>query len=162
MRYVKRPVTVTCCTDSHYYYWPEFCCKGSLRPDLHFWPTMTHTTSLSRATWLTKEAQASSCGPTAWRIYWFPLVKVSLGTGMKHLLQIPEGEERRGCDSSEHNREGERSWAGIESGSLGLIKYWSWKIIEGREQLFQSTLFPNEETEAKEKQKWWSFSTSNR
>ena len=94
MRYVKRPATVTCCTDSHYYYWPEFCCKGSLRPDLHFWPTMTHTTSLSRATWLTKEAQASSCGPTAWRIYWFPLVKVSLGRGMKHLLQIPEGERR--------------------------------------------------------------------
>ena len=71
-------------------------------------------------------------------------------------------EERRGCDSSEHNREGARSWAGIESGSLGLIKYWSWKIIEGREQLFQSTLFPNEETEAKERQKWWSFSTNNR
>ena len=72
---------------------------------------------------------------------------------MKHYCRFPRESKGGGCDSSEHNPERVRSWAGIESGSLGLIKYWSWKIIEGTEQLFQSPLFPNEETEVKERQK---------
>lgn len=78
---------------------------------------MTHITSLTRATWLTKQAQASSCGPTTWTIYWFPFVKVSVGAGAEHYCRFPR--EKKG-----------RAWCGC-GGPLGLGP-WEWWHIWAR------------------------------
>lgn len=103
---------------------------------------MTHTTSLSRATWSTEWAQAPSCGPTTWWIYWFPLVKVSLGAWTEHYHRSPGvwpgWGDTLGPDGNPGPWDSSHIWSG-----------WTW---EGENSLPVPHL-PDEEPEAREGRK---------